>query len=85
MNPMQMIQMFQNSQNPMGLIQNMLGSNPQFQRVMQMVNGKSPAEMEQIARNLCAQSGVDFNSAVDGMRKMGLNMPHSINPSENGK
>ena len=82
---MQLMQMLQGSQNPMSLIQNILGSNPQFQRVMQMVNGKSTSQMEQIARNLCQQGGINFDSAVDNMRKMGLNIPQTINTSKNGK
>lgn len=85
MNPMQIMQMLQNAQNPMSLIQNMFGSNPQFQRVMQMVDGKTPAEMEQIAKNLCAQSGVDFSSAVGNMRRMGLNIPTDSSHAKIGK
>ena len=74
MNPIQMIQAMK-SGNPMEVMQSMLGGNPQFQRVMQMVNGKSPAEIKQIAMNLCNQSGVDFNAAVEQMRGMGIDLP----------
>ena len=71
---MQIIQAMK-SGNPMEVMQSMLGGNPQFQRVMQMVNGKSPAEIKQIAMNLCNQSGVDFNAAVEQMRGMGIDLP----------
>ncbi len=80
MNPMQIIQTLQQSKgNPMALLQNMMGNNPQFQRVMEMTKGKSPKELRQVAMNLCQNSGVDFNQAVSKMREMGLNIPDDIN------
>lgn len=84
MNPMQIIQAMK-SGKPMEVMQSMFGGNPQFQRVMQMVNGKTPAEIKQIAMNLCQQSGIDFDAAVSQMREMGLNLPDDINPPENLK
>lgn len=74
-NPMQLIGMINGSGNPQQMITQMLGGNPQFQRVMQMVDGRSPQEMEQIARNLCAQRGIDFNQAVNQMEQWGLKIP----------
>ena len=41
----------------------MLRSNPLFQRAMQMAHGKSEEELKQIANNLCKQRGIDLNEA----------------------
>lgn len=75
MNPLQLISMIKQNNNPINFMQNILGSNPQFQRVMQMVNGKTPEEMKQVAMNLCEQQGIDFSQAVNQMKSMGLNIP----------
>lgn len=75
MNPLQLISMIKQNNNPINFMQNILGSNPQFQRVMQMVDGKTPEEMKQVAMNLCEQQGIDFSQAVNQMKSMGLNVP----------
>lgn len=59
-NPLQLIGMLQNSQNPMGLMQQLLGSHPQFQQIMQIARGKSPQELEQYVRNLAQGQNVDL-------------------------
>lgn len=41
----------------------MLRSNPLFQRAMQMAQGKSEDELRQIANNLCKQRGIDIDEA----------------------
>ena len=75
MNPLQLISMIKQNNNPINFMQNIVGSNPQFQRVMQMVDGKTPEEMKQVAMNLCEQQGIDFSQAVNQMKSMGLNIP----------
>ena len=53
--------------NPMNLmeqqlIQRMQSSNPAlFNRVMQMTQGKSPQEIQQIALNVARERGIDLN------------------------
>lgn len=47
----------------------MLRSNPLFQRAMQMANGKSEEELKQIANNLCKQRGIDLNEAFQQFQK----------------
>lgn len=60
-NPMQLIGMLQNSQNPMALLHQVLGNNPQFRQVMQIAQGKSPQQLEQYVRNLYQSQGQDLN------------------------
>ena len=59
---MQAMQMMRNMQNPQQMMQGMLQNNPLFQRAHQMAQGKSEQELEQVARNLCQQRGVDFDA-----------------------
>ena len=58
---MQLIGMLQNSQNPMALLHQVLGNNPQFRQVMQIAQGKSPQQLEQYVRNLYQSQGQDLN------------------------
>lgn len=60
-NPMQLMMMIRNSNNPMGMIQQMFGNNPQYQQIMSMIQGKSPQQMEQYVRNLYQSQGRDIN------------------------
>ena len=59
-NPLQLIGMLQNSQNPTALMQQLLGSHPQFKPILQMIKGKSPQELEQYVRNLYQSQGQDI-------------------------
>lgn len=70
-NPMQLIGMLQNSQNPMAMMQQMFGMNPQFKQVMQLIQGKNPQQLEQYARNLAKNQGVDLNQLAN---QFGLNI-----------
>ena len=63
-NPLQLIGLLQNSNNPMGVLQQLLGNNPQYRQVMQMIQGKSPKEIEQYVRNLYQSQGQDINQVA---------------------
>ena len=60
-NPMQLMMMIRNSNNPMGMIQQLFGQHPQYQQIMSMVQGKSPQEIEKYVRNLYQSQGRDIN------------------------
>lgn len=45
-------------------------SSPLFKRAREMADGKSSDEIQQIARNICAQKGVDFDEALTEFKKM---------------
>ena len=74
MNPMQMMQQIMGSMNPMQMMNQMFGNNPLFQRAMQMAQGKSPQELQEVARNLCQQKGLQFDNALSQMQKMGVDV-----------
>lgn len=60
-NMLSMISMLTQSPNPMMMLQQIFGNNPQFQQIMQIANGKSPQELEQYVRNLYQSQGQDIN------------------------
>lgn len=73
MNPLMMaVQMLNGGQNPLGMLQNMAGSDPRIAQAMQMINGKSPQQLQQIAMNMAKESGIDISALA---RQMGINLP----------
>ena len=72
MNPLQMLSVLQKAQNPMALLNQLAGQNPQLKRVMDVMRGKSPQELEQYVRNTAQTQGVDLNELA---QKMGLQLP----------
>lgn len=64
-NPIQLINMLQNANNPMALLQQMLGNNPQYNQIMSMIQGKSPQEIEKYVRNLYQSQGQDINKIAN--------------------
>lgn len=73
-NPMQMMEMFSGRSNPQQVVSQMMNqqlqNNPLFQRAQQMARGKSPQELEQVAKNLCQQRGIDLDSAMEQFQQM---------------
>ena len=63
-NPMQLFQMLKGAQNPMAMMMSMFGNNPQFNQIMQIVQGKSPQELEQYVRNAYQSNGQDINQVL---------------------
>ena len=77
MNPMQLLQIFNqlgNSQNPMSLMQKMFGNNPAMMRAIEMSQGKNSQELQNTVKNLCSQSGVDFDGMINMLKSMGLRL-----------
>ena len=72
MNPMQLIGMLQKNQNPMGLLNQIAQNNPQLQRVLEVIKGKSPKEIEQYVRNTAQTQGVDLNNLA---QRLGFQLP----------
>lgn len=70
--PLEMLNMLQKAQNPYGMLQQLSQNNPKLQRVMEIINGKSPKELEQYVRNTAQTQGVDLNQLA---QRMGLQLP----------
>lgn len=64
-NPMQLIQMIKGGKNPQQLLtnimQNQMGNTPMGQQLMSLMQNGDQSGLETIARNLCAQRGLDFD------------------------
>lgn len=72
-NPMmQMLAMMRGGQNPQQVLFTMAQNNPQVRQVMQMMQGKSPAELRQMADNMAAQRGT---TVEDIARQLGITIP----------
>lgn len=66
------LQAARNGGNPMVLLQNMAKSNPQVAHVMNMVSGKSPAELESFARNVAKERGTTLEQVA---QQLGIQIP----------
>lgn len=74
---MQFIQMMRNGNNPQEMIMNMLqqqaGNTPVGQNLLRMAQNNDGKGIEQFARNLCAQRGLDFDKEFTAFKqKLGL-------------
>lgn len=57
--------------NPMMLMfQQNISSNPLFQQAQKMSQGKSEQEIIQIAKNICKEKGIDFDSVFSTFKSM---------------
>lgn len=72
-NPLMMaMQMAQAGKNPMALLQSMAQSNPQMAQALQMMQGKSPADLRKVAENMAKERGIDLEQMA---QSMGIKLP----------
>ena len=71
-NPMQILNLLQNNANPMGLMNQMFGSNPIYQQVMQMTQGKNPNQIQQIIKNVAHEKGMNEQQLNQFINQFGL-------------
>ena len=64
LNPMQFIQAVQKGGNPNQLIMQAAQQHPAVKQAMQMVNGKTPDQIRDMARQMARQRGVDLNQLM---------------------
>lgn len=69
MNLMQLIGAMRNGGNPMQMLQQMAMSDPRVAQAVQMMQGKSPAELQQMAANMCRERGTTPEAV---MRQLGI-------------
>lgn len=69
MNIMQLVSAMRNGGNPMQMLQQMAASDPMAAQAMQMMQGKSPAELRQMATNMCRERGTTPEAV---MQQLGL-------------
>ena len=71
-NPMQLIQMIREGQNPQQMMINILERNsanqPFMQNLLLLARDGRSADIEQIARNVAREKGVDFDQAFKSFK-----------------
>lgn len=75
MNPMNnplsmMLSMAKNGRDPMALVQQMAMSDPQMRQFYNMVNGKTPAQLCQMARNMAKERGTTVEAVAQQLGLM---------------
>lgn len=64
-NPMlQLMNVMRAGGNPGAMLQQMAGQNPQVRQAMQMMRGKSSAELQQMAKNMANERNIDLNQLL---------------------
>lgn len=53
--------------NPMTLMQQMAGRNPRAQQALQMVQGKTPDQLRQMAENMAKERGTTIDEIARGL------------------
>lgn len=72
-NPLLMaMQMLNSGQNPASMLQQAAARDPRMAQAMQMMRGKSPQQIEQIARNMARERGIDINALA---QQLGVALP----------
>lgn len=67
---MGLVNLARNGGNPMALIQQMAGRNPQMQQAMQMVQGKTPEQLKQMAENMAKERGMTVEQVAKNIGLM---------------
>ncbi len=76
-NPNQLVQMIRQGQNPQQLMLSILQQNsniPLGANLYKLAQNGNTAEIEKIARNMCRERGIDFDTEFNSFKHMiGLN------------
>ena len=76
-NPMQLVQMIKDGSNPqqlmISILEQRMRGNPLGENLLNLARQNNGQEIEKVARNLCAQRGLDFDKEfADFKQKIGL-------------
>ena len=73
-NPIQLISMIKNGQNPQQLMMNVLegnaANNPMGANLLNLAKGNKTKELEKIARNIAKDRGIDFDTEFKQFKQM---------------
>ena len=72
-NPMQLIQLVKNGRNPqqlmLGILQQQAPTNPIYNNLLTMARENRTADIENFARNLAKEQGIDFDKEFKAFRQ----------------
>lgn len=63
-NIMQILPQLSKCQNPMSMMMQMFGNNPQFQQALQVAQNKTPQQLEEYVRNICKTQNIDIDNLI---------------------
>lgn len=66
----QLVSMMNGGTSPQQIINMLAQQDPQAAQAIQMLQNKSPQEMEQIMRTMCANKGINFDQAFAQFKQM---------------
>lgn len=66
-NPMMLMEAMRRGMNPMQYLQQIAYQDPRAQQAMQMLQGKTPQQVEEMARNMCREKGIDPDAMIRQM------------------
>lgn len=69
---MRLIQTIKNARNPGQMLMQMSRQNPALQQAVQMANGKTPQQMQEMVRQMAQQRGVNLEQLA---QQMGVKLP----------
>ena len=69
---MQLIKVYKSGGNPTQLMSQMAGANPQMAQAMQMIQGKSSEQLQQMAMNMARENNIDLGQLA---QQLGLQLP----------
>jgi len=74
MNILQLIQLVKNNPNPPAFVMQMLqaqsGNNPLFANLLNLAQNGNTAGLEDFARNVFKEKGLDFNQEFNSLKQM---------------
>ena len=74
MNPMELIQMIRNGQNPqqltLSILEQQMGNTPFGANLIDLAKNNKTEEIEKIARNIAQQRGLDYDKEFTAFKKM---------------
>lgn len=63
-NPMMLAQAMRSGQTPMQFVQQMAMQDPRAAQAARLLEGKTPKQIEQMARNMCRERGIDPDAVI---------------------
>lgn len=67
---MGLVSLARNGGNPMMLMQQMAGQNPQMQQAMSMIQGKTSEQLKQMAENMAKERGMTVEQVAKNIGLM---------------
>ena len=68
----QMVRMFSSASDPMAFLKQNFGNNPQFNTLVNLLEGKTPEQKEQVMRNYLTEQGINPDLIINTARQFGL-------------